>query len=262
MILNWETKGHRTRLRCPFVFRYGITREEKLAKEGFVLSIKIHTFVLGLFQENCYLLVDEATNQAVVVDPGQDPDEVIEAIQGLDVVGIWITHAHLDHIAGLKEVKEAAGEKAKIMIHEAEKDWLTDPMLNGSARYPEYFDPITGPGADVLLKHGDVVRLGGHKLEVRYAPGHSPGHVVFVGDGFVLAGDTLFKGGIGRTDLPGGDTAQLIRSIREQLYTLPEETIVYSGHGLTTTIGRERKSNWAVNDHGDLLSDGPNVRWT
>ncbi|ASS77172.1 metal-binding protein [Tumebacillus algifaecis] len=223
--------------------------------------MKIHTFVLGMFQENCYLLVDEATNQAVIVDPGQDPDEVIAAIKGLDVVGIWITHAHLDHIAGLREVK-AAAPNAKVMIHEVEKDWLTDPLLNGSARYPDYIDPIDGPGADVLLKHGDSVTLGEHKMEVRFAPGHSPGHVVFVGDGFVLAGDTLFNNGIGRTDLPGGDTAQLIQSIREQLYTLPEDTTVYSGHGPTTTIGRERQSNWAVNDKSDLLSGGPNVQWT
>ncbi len=225
------------------------------------MSIKIQLHALGIFQENCYVLVDEATNQAVIVDPGQDPDEVIEAIQGLDVVSIIITHAHLDHIAGLREVKQAAPQ-AKVMIHEVEKDWLVDPELNGSARYPEYIDPIDGPGADVILQHGDQIALGEHRLEVRFTPGHSPGHVVFVGAGFVIAGDTLFNNGIGRTDLPGGDTALLIKSIREQLYTLPEETIVYPGHGPSTTIGRERKSNWAVNDQGDLLSGGSNVQWT
>lgn len=225
------------------------------------MSLNIHTFVLGMFQENCYLVVDDATKQAVIIDPGQDPDEVIEAIEGLDVVGIWITHAHLDHIAGLREVKEAA-PNAKVLIHEVEKDWLTDPALNGSERYPEYIDPIDGPGADALIAHGDTLTIGEHKLEVRFAPGHSPGHVVFVGDGFVLAGDTLFNNGIGRTDLPGGDMPQLIKSIREQLYTLPEDTVVYSGHGPTTTIGRERKSNWAVNDQSDLLSGGSNVQWT
>lgn len=225
------------------------------------MSLNIHTFVLGMFQENCYLLVDDATKQAVIIDPGQDPDEVIDAIEGLDVVGIWITHAHLDHIAGLGEVKEAA-PNAKVLIHEVEKDWLTDPALNGSARYPEYIDPIDGPGADALIQHGDTLTIGEHKLEVRFAPGHSPGHVVFVGDGFVLAGDTLFNNGIGRTDLPGGDMPQLIKSIREQLYTLPEDTVVYSGHGPTTTIGHERKTNWAVNDQSDLLSGGSNVQWT
>ncbi|ARU63986.1 metal-binding protein [Tumebacillus avium] len=223
--------------------------------------MNIHTFVLGMFQENCYLVVDDATKQAVIIDPGQDPDEVIEAIEGLDVVGIWITHAHLDHIAGLGEVK-AAAPNAKVLIHEVEQDWLTDPALNGSERYPEYIDPIDGPGADGLIAHGDLLAIGEHKLEVRFAPGHSPGHVVFVGDGFVLAGDTLFNNGIGRTDLPGGDMPQLIQSIREQLYTLPEDTVVYSGHGPTTTIGRERKSNWAVNDQSDLLSGGSNVQWT
>jgi hydroxyacylglutathione hydrolase len=220
--------------------------------------MKVHTFPLGVFQTNCYLLVDEETEQAAIIDPGQDPDPLLAAIEGLNVVGIWLTHAHLDHIAGLAEVKAATG--AEVLIHENEKDWLTDPMLNGSGRYPEYIEPITGPSADRLLKAGDVLMLGNTKFEVRFAPGHTPGHVVFVTDGMVFAGDTLFYGSIGRTDLPGGNTAQLVKSIREQLYTLPEDTVVYPGHGPETTIGRERKENWAVNDKTDLLQ-GPNTQF-
>lgn len=222
--------------------------------------MQIHTLPLGMFQTNCYLLVDEATKQAVVIDPGQDPDALLEALKGLHLVGIWLTHGHLDHIAGVQEVKDATG--APVFIHEIEKDWLTDPRLNGSGNYPEYFEPITGPAPDHLLKAGDTLMLGDTKFEVRFAPGHTPGHLVFVTDGVVFAGDTLFYDGIGRTDLYGGDTAQLINSIRTQLYTLPEETMVYPGHGPETTIGRERKSNWAVNDRGDLLDgSGPNVQW-
>lgn len=213
--------------------------------------MNVHTIPLGMFQTNCYLLVDEATKQAVIIDPGQDPDALLRAIEGLNVIGIWITHAHLDHIAGLAEVKAATG--AEILIHEIEKDWLTDPDLNGSSRYPEYIDPVTGPAADRTLQAGDILHLGDTRFEVRFLPGHSPGHVVFVTDGMVFAGDTLFNNSIGRTDLPGGDTALLIQGIREQLYTLPPDTIVYPGHGPETTIHHERQHNWAVNDTTDLL---------
>jgi hydroxyacylglutathione hydrolase len=222
--------------------------------------MKIHTFALGMFQTNCYLLVDEETQEAVVIDPGQDPDALLAALEGLNVVGIWLTHAHLDHIAGLAEVKAATG--APILIHELEKDWLTDPLLNGSGRYPGYFDPITGPAADRLLQAGDVLTFGKQKFEVRFTPGHTPGHVSFVTEGMVFAGDTLFYDGIGRTDLPGGDAKALIQSIRQQLYTLPKETVVYPGHGPSTTIGRERESNWAVNDRTDILQGGFGVSWS
>jgi glyoxylase-like metal-dependent hydrolase (beta-lactamase superfamily II) len=206
-----------------------------------------------MFQTNCYLLVDEGSKEAVVIDPGQDPDALLSAIaeQGLKVTGIWLTHAHLDHIAGVGEVKAATG--APILVHEIEKEWLTNPMLNGSGRYPEYFEPITGPAADGFVAAGDVLKLGAQSFEVRFTPGHTPGHVVFVTEGMVFAGDTLFNNGIGRTDMPGGNTAQLVKSIREQLYTLPHDTVVFCGHGPETTIVHERQHNWAVNDQTDLL---------
>lgn len=222
--------------------------------------MQVQIFALGMFQTNCYLLVDEASKEAVVIDPGQDPDALLSAIeeQGLKVVGIWLTHAHLDHIAGLGELKELTG--APIYIHELETGWLTDPMLNGSGRHPGYFELITGPAADRFLAHGDTLHLGAQEFDVRFAPGHTPGHVVFVTEGMVFAGDTLFNNGIGRTDLFGGNTADLIKSIREQLYTLPNDTVVFSGHGPETTIGHERVHNWAVNDRTDLLQGGGGVR--
>ncbi|MBL0387655.1 MBL fold metallo-hydrolase [Tumebacillus sp. ITR2] len=218
--------------------------------------MQVQIFALGMFQTNGYLLVDEGSKQAVVIDPGQDPDALLSAIeeQGLKVIGIWLTHAHLDHIAGVGELKEATG--APVLVHEIEKDWMTDPMLNGSGRYTEYFEPITGPAADRFVAAGDLLKLGDTEFEVRFTPGHTPGHVVYVTEGMVFAGDTLFNNGIGRTDMPGGDTAQLVKSIREQLYTLPEETVVFCGHGPETTIGHERKNNWAVNDQTDLLQGG------
>lgn len=215
--------------------------------------MNVHTFPLGLFQTNCYVLHDERSNEAVIIDAGQDPNVLIKFVRDMNVKAIWLTHAHLDHIAGLAEIKEATG--APVLIHAIEKDWLTDPLLNGSARFPEYTEPITGPGADGFFEHGDILTVGGSRVEVRFTPGHTPGHVVFVTEGMVLAGDTLFQNGIGRTDLPGGDLQMLIRSIREQLYTLPEDTIVYPGHGPETTIGFERKYNWAVNDRTDIVQD-------
>ena len=146
--------------------------------------MKIQTFVLGMFQTNCYLLIDEATKQAAVIDPGQDPDELLEALEGLELVGIWLTHGHLDHIAGVEEVKQATG--APILIHELEKDLLTDPLLNGSGRYPDHFDPIITSPADRLLKAGDVLTLGEHKIEApenrRQAP-ECPNEPKLTGDG-------------------------------------------------------------------------------
>jgi hydroxyacylglutathione hydrolase len=222
--------------------------------------MNVHIFTLGMFQTNCYLLVDETTNDAVVIDVGQDPGELLEAVDGLNLKEIWLTHCHSDHIAGVQALKDKTG--AKVLVHEIEKDWLTDPSLNRSNLYSQYFDPITGPAPDRLLQTGDILTLGEQKFEVRFLPGHTPGHVVFVTEGMVFAGDTLFQNGIGRTDLPGGDTAQLIQGIREQLYTLPEETAVFPGHGPETEIGFERKNNWAVNDRGDLLNGGAGVSWT
>ena len=215
--------------------------------------MNVHTFPLGLFQTNCYVLHDEPSNEAVIIDA--EPSSVlIKFVKGMNVKGIWLTHAHLDHIAGLAEIKEATG--APVLIHAIEKDWLTDPILNGSARFPEYLKPITGPGADGFFDHGDILTVGDNRIEVRFTPGHTPGHVVFVTEGMVLAGDTLFQNGIGRTDLFGGDAPTLIRSIREQLYTLPVDTLVYPGHGPETTIGYERQNNWAVNDRTDVVREG------
>jgi glyoxylase-like metal-dependent hydrolase (beta-lactamase superfamily II) len=200
--------------------------------------MKIITRPLGMWQTNFYLLVNEATNEAVVIDPGYGEDQILSLIKPYQVKAILLTHAHLDHIGGLAATKEATG--APIYIHEAVKDWLIDPRLNMSVSFGQ---PIDGPPADELLYDGQRLALAGWVLEVRHTPGHTPGCVSFVADNVVFAGDTLFQGSIGRTDFPGGDFDQLARSIREKLYTLPNETVVYPGHGPATTIGEEKRYN-------------------
>lgn len=203
--------------------------------------MRIQCFALGAFQTNCYVLTDEDSGTAVVIDPGYHPDLVLDAIDGYRVTHILLTHAHLDHIGGLGQLKESTG--APICIHENEKDWLTDPMLNGSGRWPQLGDPITGPAADRFVAEGDKIPFAGRELAVVFVPGHSPGSVAYVLEDQVFAGDALFYGSIGRTDLPGGDYDTLIDSIKTKLYTLPPDTVVYPGHGPETTIGRERKNN-------------------
>ncbi|BCJ85773.1 MBL fold metallo-hydrolase [Effusibacillus dendaii] len=207
----------------------------------------IQGFALGAFQTNCYVLTDEDHKTAIIIDPGYGPDIVLDAVDGYKVEHILLTHAHLDHIGGLQQLKQATG--APISIHINEKDWLTDPMLNGSGRWPQISGPITGPAADRFVAEGDKIQFADTEISVLFVPGHSPGSVAYVAGDQVFAGDTLFFGSIGRTDLPGGDHDTLIDSIRRKLYVLPNQTIVYPGHGPETTIERERQSNPFVRDN-------------
>lgn len=209
--------------------------------------MQIQGFSLGAFQTNCYVITDEVTGNAIVIDPGYEPDIVLDAIEGFTVTHILLTHAHLDHIGGLAQLKEQTG--APVSIHVNEKEWLTDPMLNGSGRWPQLGELITGPEADRFVAEGDKIPFAGTEISVLFVPGHSPGSVAYVLQDQVFAGDTLFYGSIGRTDLPGGDYETLVRSIRTKLYALPDQTVVYPGHGPETSIERERKSNPFVNDN-------------
>ncbi|MFC4767327.1 MBL fold metallo-hydrolase [Effusibacillus consociatus] len=212
----------------------------------------IQGFALGAFQTNCYVVTDEGTRTALVIDPGYNPEIVLDAIDDYKVTHILLTHAHLDHIGGLGKLKEVTG--APIYIHENEKDWLTNPMLNGSGRWPQLGGPITDPAADHFVAEGDKIPFAGRELSVVFVPGHSPGSVAYILEDQVFAGDTLFYGSIGRTDLPGGDFDTLITSIRTKLYTLPPQTVVYPGHGPETTVEREKKLNPFVRE--DYVYDG------
>lgn len=195
---------------------------------------------LGAFMANCYIVACGETRQALVIDPGV-PDPWIQSCvmeNDLTVVGIVLTHGHLDHIGGVDWVKGWSG--APVAIHEADADCLTSPARNGSL----YFGmTVQASPADRLLQDGDEVEAGVLRFRVIHTPGHSPGGICLYRPGHLLAGDTLFAGSIGRTDLPGGDYHTLIQSIKERLLTLPPDTAVYPGHGPSTTIGDEKAYN-------------------
>ncbi len=194
----------------------------------------------GQFAENCYLLWDPSAPETVIVDPGEEPERFLAAAAARDRVisAIWLTHAHLDHIQGVGDVRAATG--APVYLHPADRELYQSLPQQGlwfGQRLP------APPAPDHWLAHGQRLPLGRVEFEVRHTPGHSPGHVCFVGPGTVLAGDVLFEGSIGRSDLPGGDFETLLASIRRELLTLPDDTVVHPGHGPATTIGRERRSN-------------------
>lgn len=202
--------------------------------------MKIWFRELGEFASNCYIVACPETQRAMVIDPGT-PDPWIKktvAQFGLKVELILLTHGHLDHIGGVEWVK--SWSQAPVWIHEGDSKYLTSPALNGSALFGQ---PIVAPRADRLLRGGDRVSVGSLSFEVLHTPGHTPGGISLFTPGHLIAGDTLFAGSVGRTDLAGGDHATLIRSIKEKLLPLPEDTCVYCGHGPTTTIGDEKEYN-------------------
>jgi glyoxylase-like metal-dependent hydrolase (beta-lactamase superfamily II) len=194
----------------------------------------------GQFLENCYLVIDEASRQCAVIDPGEDADLICRTVaaEGVRSVAIWLTHAHIDHVLGVPRMK--AETDAPVFLHPADRP-LYDAMPQQALAFGMQAAPLPMP--DGSLAHGDVLRVGGLAFEVRHAPGHSPGHVVLVGHGAAFAGDVLFAGSIGRTDLPGGDYETLMASIEREVLSLPDDTIVYPGHGSETTVGRERRTN-------------------
>lgn len=206
--------------------------------------LQIHTIVSMPFQENTYVIWREGSSAALVIDPGLEPDLILSFLreQGLRPAAILNTHGHGDHIAGNAELKKAFPE-APLIIGANETELLHDPRANMSA----FFDfPIESPDADRVVREGNVVNEAGIPLEVLDVPGHSPGHVAFVyrsEPSLVFGGDVLFRGGIGRCDLPNSNGPLLLKGIREKLFTLPPETVVYPGHGPATTVGHEKQFN-------------------
>lgn len=196
---------------------------------------------LGQFQTNCYLVGSEVTKEGMVIDPGSDPLVILDQVRqlGLKVNLIVNTHAHLDHVLGIESVKRAL--EARFALHADEVPILEQAPASASMWFGRPINPIPKP--DILLKDGDIIEVGDVKLTVIHTPGHSPGGICLHTDGVVFSGDTLFNFGIGRTDFPGGDYHQLLKSIATRLFSLPDETIVLPGHGPDTTIGEERRGN-------------------
>ena len=213
----------------------------------------IETVTVTAFQQHTRILGCEKTRRALCIDPGDDSEEIVRAIDkhGLELEVIAVTHAHLDHVGGVTALKRLR-PNARIMMHRADEfiyealpeqpAWIGIPRSQWSAMHMAFEPP---PKVDEYFEDGGMLRVGELEFQVLHCPGHTPGHVVLFapGEGKVFVGDVLFAGSVGRTDLPGGSTEELMASIHEKLLPLGDEVEVFSGHGPVTTIGEERMSN-------------------
>lgn len=188
----------------------------------------IKKIVVGGMETNCYLVYDEKSKEGMVIDPGAESERIIDEINKLNlkVLYIIVTHGHGDHIGALDELKKSTN--ARVLINQDDLPW---------------FKLFSVTSADGYLEENQVINLGSLKLKVLHTPGHSEGSISLLGEDFIFTGDTLFSGAVGRVDLPGGDEKKLFSSIREKIFTLPEKTVFYPGHGDGCTIGEEKKHN-------------------
>lgn len=200
----------------------------------------IETLVVGPLAVNCYLVGDDKTREAIIIDPGGNARDILDTLrrEQLQPTAIVNTHAHFDHLIALDEIR--AQTHAPFYLHIDEAPLLANAQ-QGAAMFG--FAMRQPAPAEHLIKDGDVVRVGALTLQVLHTPGHTPGGICLLGDGHVFVGDTLFQGSIGRTDLPGGDYGALMGSLRDKLLPLPDETVVHAGHGEATTIGAEKRFN-------------------
>jgi len=206
--------------------------------------VNVETIIVGPIEVNCYLVTCKKTNKAAVIDPGDNAEDILKVIRSrsLDVEYILLTHGHFDHLGGVAPIKEAT--KANVLLHKNDQ-YLVDSASQQAELFglpaPELFE------VDQYVDQSDVVEFGNLKATVLATPGHSKGSVCYLFENSIFVGDTLFYGGVGRTDLEGGSFEQLLHSIQSKLFSLPEDIRVYCGHGPSTTIGREKKYNPFIN---------------
>lgn len=202
--------------------------------------MKLYRMPLGALGTNCYIVVDEVSKVCYLVDPGGEGERVQQILEEKELIleGILLTHGHGDHIGGIQHLVDTY--HVPVYISEKDRDFLTDPNLNLSGHMMQ---PITVDGDIRIIREGDTISWGALSFSVLETPGHTPGGVCFYGHGVLFAGDTLFQGSIGRTDFMYGNFEDLAKAIKEKLYPLPEETVVYPGHGPETTIGYEKQYN-------------------
>lgn len=201
----------------------------------------LETIVVGPLQVNCYLVGCEKSREVAVIDPGDDVERILESLKKANLKAVYIinTHEHFDHVGGNKRLHEATG--AQILAHSASAEEITNISSRALLWGMRAED---SPPVDRLLEEGDLVNIGESvTLKVLSTPGHSLGSISLAGEGFAFVGDLIFAGSIGRTDFPGGDYETLIRSVKEKIFPLGDDVVLYSGHGPATTVGRERATN-------------------
>jgi hydroxyacylglutathione hydrolase len=204
----------------------------------------------GIFLTNCYIIGDEETNEAILIDPGEQIDDILTEVEksGLNITKIVNTHTHIDHVAGAEEVKKALG--VGFYIHPEEEPVLR-ALPESAMRFPQFGD-VTVPEIEGYIEEGDEIEIGNLRAKVLHTPGHTWGSICLLIDDQVISGDTLFAGSVGRVDLTGGTSMrELVRSIKTKLMALPDSYDVHPGHGPSTTIGIERRSNPFLT--GDLI---------
>lgn len=205
----------------------------------------------GLFLTNCYIIGDEETNEGIMVDPGEQTDDILKAVEdsGLRITRIVNTHTHIDHVAGVDEVKQKLG--IPFYIHKKEQPVL-DLLPESAKRFPQ-FGKVTVPEVDGYLEEGDTVEIGSLKADVLLVPGHTWGSICLVIDENIISGDTLFAGSVGRVDLTGGSSMEeLVSMIKKKITSYPDSYHVYPGHGPSTTVGIEKQSNPFLRNSGLL----------
>lgn len=202
--------------------------------------MKVIRIPAGIYAANCYIIYSETTKDGIIVDPGGDADIILKTIEenNLNVIHIVLTHGHGDHIGGVIDLLNVL--KVSLLVHEDDVKMISDAKMNLSNIMPIGAVELN---PDKVLKHGDIIKFGDLEAEIIHTPGHTLGGICIKIEDNLITGDTLFQGSIGRTDLEGGDYDTIIRSIKENLLPLPDNTIVWPGHGVQTTIGNEKRNN-------------------